>query len=73
MRDKVQAMSSEAKASAGIIGSLPLFVMAALSFLATDYVALLFTTSTGNFMLAISVVVMGTGVLVMRKMINFDM
>jgi tight adherence protein B len=73
MRDKVQAMSSEAKASAGIIGSLPLFVMGALSFLATDYVALLFTTSTGRFMLAISVVIMGTGVMVMRKMINFDM
>jgi len=73
MRDKVQAMSSEAKASAGIIGSLPLFVMAALSFLAPEYVGLLFTTSTGNFMLAICVVVMGCGVLVMRKMINFDM
>ena len=73
MRDKVQAMSSEAKASAGIIGSLPLFVMGALSFLATDYVALLFTTSTGNFLLAISAVIMGCGVLVMRKMINFDM
>jgi tight adherence protein B len=73
MKDKVQAMSSEAKASAGIIGSLPLFVMAALSFLATDYVALLFTTETGNFLLAISAVVMGTGVMVMRKMINFDM
>ncbi len=73
MRDKVQAMSSEAKASAGIIGSLPLFVMAALSFLATEYVALLFTTVPGRFMLAICVVVMGCGVLVMRKMINFDM
>jgi tight adherence protein B len=73
MRDKVQAMSSEAKASAAIIGSLPLFVMGALAFLAYDYVSLLFTTSSGNFMLAISVVVMGTGVLVMRKMINFDM
>jgi tight adherence protein B len=73
MKDKVAAMSSEAKASAGIIGSLPLFVMAALSFLASDYVALLFTTETGNFLLAISVVVMGTGVMVMRKMINFDM
>jgi tight adherence protein B len=73
MKDKVQAMSSEAKASAGIIGSLPLFVMGALSFLAPDYVALLFTTSTGRFMLAICVVVMGSGVLVMRKMINFDM
>jgi tight adherence protein B len=73
MRDKVQAMSSEAKASAGIIGSLPICVMAALSILATDYVALLFTTKAGNFMLAISLVIMGTGVLVMRKMINFDM
>ncbi len=73
MKDKVAAMSSEAKASAGIIGSLPLCVMGALSFLAPDYVALLFTTKAGNFMLAISVVVMGTGVLVMRKMINFDM
>ncbi|HVZ01785.1 MAG TPA: type II secretion system F family protein [Dongiaceae bacterium] len=73
MKDKVQAMSSEAKASAGIIGSLPLCVMGALSFLAPDYVSLLFTTKAGNFMLAISLVVMGTGVLVMRKMINFDM
>lgn len=73
MKDKVQAMSSEAKASAGIIGSLPLFVMGALSFLAPDYVALLFITSTGRFMLAICVVVMGCGVMVMRKMINFDM
>ena len=73
MKDKVQAMSSEAKASAGIIGSLPLFVMGALTFLAPDYVALLFTTDTGNFLLAICVVVMGCGVMVMRKMINFDM
>jgi tight adherence protein B len=73
MKDKVQAMSSEAKASAGIIGSLPLFVMGALTFLAPDYVALLFTTDTGNFLLAICVVIMGTGVMVMRKMINFDM
>ena len=73
MRDKVQAMSSEAKASAAIIGSLPICVMGALSVLAYDYVALLFTTKAGNFMLAISLVIMGTGVLVMRKMINFDM
>jgi tight adherence protein B len=73
MRDKVSAMSSEAKASAGIIGALPICVCAALAFLAPDYIALLFTTSPGKFMLAISLVIMGTGVLVMRKMINFDM
>jgi tight adherence protein B len=73
MRDKVAAMSSEAKASAGIIGSLPLVVMGALSFLAPDYVALLFTTGPGKFMLGLCIVIMGTGVMVMRKMINFDM
>jgi tight adherence protein B len=73
MRDKVSAMSSEAKASAGIIGALPLVVMGALSFLAPDYVALLFTTKPGNFMLGLCIVIMGTGVMVMRKMINFDM
>jgi len=73
MKDKVQAMSSEAKASAGIIGSLPLCVMGALSVLAPEYVGLLFTRSAGQIMLAICVIVMFTGVLVMRKMINFDM
>ncbi|HEY4162793.1 MAG TPA: type II secretion system F family protein [Dongiaceae bacterium] len=73
MRDKVSAMSSEAKASASIIGSLPLLVMAALSFLAFDYVSLLFTTKTGNFLLFIGAATMTMGVLVMRKMINFDM
>jgi tight adherence protein B len=73
MRDKVQAMSSEAKASAGIIGSLPILVMAVLWFMAHDYVELLFTRSSGNFMLFICAVSMGLGILVMRKMINFDM
>jgi tight adherence protein B len=73
MRDKVKAMSSEAKASAGIIGSLPLLVMAALAFLAPEYVGLLFTTDTGNFLLFIGGATMTMGVLVMRKMINFDM
>jgi tight adherence protein B len=47
--------------------------MGALFFLARDYMMLLFTTSSGNFMLALSCVIMGTGVMVMRKMINFDM
>jgi tight adherence protein B len=73
MRDKVQAMSSEAKASAGIIGSLPIAVMAVLWFMAQDYVSLLFTRSSGNFMLFLCGLSMGLGILVMRKMINFDM
>jgi tight adherence protein B len=72
MRDKVQAMSSEAKASAGIIGSLPVFVSALLGFVAPEYISLLFTTSTGNWILAGCAMVMSFGVFVMRRMIAFE-
>ena len=73
MRDKVQAMSSEAKSSAGIIGSLPIIVGAMLGVIAPQYIGQLFTTDTGHMLLAVSLAVMGLGVLVMRQMINFDM
>ena len=72
MRDKIRALSSEAKSSAGIIGSLPFAVGAILSFIAPDYVAILFTTSAGNWCVFAGFIIMGIGVMVMRKMINFD-
>ena len=37
-----------------------------------QYISLLFTTLTGNFVLAACAVWMAMGSLVMRKMINFD-
>jgi tight adherence protein B len=72
MRDKIRALSSEAKSSAGIIGSLPFAVGAILSFIAPDYVAILFTTSAGNWCVFAGFIIMGIGIMVMRKMINFD-
>lgn len=72
MRDKIQAMSSEAKASAGIIGALPVVVSGMLGIVAPEYISLLFTTSAGNWILTGCAVVMSTGVLVMRGMINFE-
>ena len=71
LRAKVQAVSMEAKASAGIIGSLPLIVMAGVSVANPDYMEILFTHPTGHMILAGSAVVMLTGVFVMRWMINF--
>ena len=65
-------MSQEAKASAGIIGSLPLIVMALVYLSSPGYIALLFTTETGNLILGVSGFWMFLGVMVMRKMINFD-
>ena len=72
MRDKVKALSSEAKASASIIGSLPFAVAGILSFIAPDYVSLLVTTNVGNWCLVIGFCSFAIGIGVMRKMINFD-
>jgi len=68
---KIKAMSSEAKASALIIGSLPPGVMGIVYLTTPAYIALLFTEHLGNLMLAGCVFWMGLGIAVMRKMINF--
>lgn len=72
MQAKIKAMSSEAKSSAGIIGALPVFVTGAIYVTTPDYIGLLFTTTSGNIILAVSGFWMLMGILVMRKMINFD-
>jgi tight adherence protein B len=72
MRAKIQAMSQEAKASAAIIGALPIAVMILVYLTSPQYISLLFTNSLGHLMLAGSAVWMTIGVLVMKKMINFD-
>jgi tight adherence protein B len=72
MKAKVQALSMEAKASAVIIGALP-FVVAFLVYLSSPtYIMPLFTTSVGNLILGCSGVWMSIGILVMRKMMNFE-
>ncbi len=72
MRAKIKAFSAEAKASAGIIGSLPPAVAGLLYLTSPQYISLLFTTTGGHVVLAISAIWMGIGIIVMRAMINFD-
>jgi tight adherence protein B len=71
LEGKIKAMSSEAKASAMIIGALPPGVMAIVYITTPKYIALLFTEKVGNLMLAACVIWMSVGIMVMRKMINF--
>jgi len=71
LQGKIKAMSSEAKASAMIIGSLPPGVMGIVYLTAPNYIMKLFTEKSGNLMLAGCVIWMGIGIMVMRKMINF--
>jgi tight adherence protein B len=72
MSGKIRAMSAEAKSSAGIIGSLPIIVAILVWFTSPDYIALLFTTLAGNVVLVCCGLWMFFGIMVMRKMINFD-
>jgi tight adherence protein B len=72
LKDKIQSLSSEAKASAMIIGSLPFFVATLLYLVNPNYMSILFTTSTGHVLITAGLTWMGLGVLVMAKMISFD-
>ena len=72
MAEKIQAMSTEAKASAAIIGALPPIVMLLVYLTTPDYISLLWTHPTGQLMLVGCAIWMSMGILVMKKMINFD-
>jgi len=72
MKLKIKAMSSEAKASAGIIGSLPFIVAILVSLTSPTYLLPLVQTPTGEMWLGIAAVLLTMGVLIMRKMVAFD-
>jgi tight adherence protein B len=72
MKAKIQAMSMEAKASATIIGALPIAVMGLVWITSPSYIDLLWTDPFGQAMIGCCAAWMLIGVLVMRKMINFD-
>jgi tight adherence protein B len=72
MREKIKAMSSEATASASIIGALPVVVMVLVLVTTPKYMMVMFTDDRGHFMLLICGVVMSIGIFVMKRMISFN-
>ena len=72
MRQKVVALSQEAKYSAGIIGALPFLIMVMMYVISPGYLLPLFETTLGNIALLVALAWMGVGALVMRTMISFD-
>lgn len=71
LREKIKALSAEAKMSAIIIGALPIVVAVLVTVASPEYMADLYYTSTGQRNIVIGAVMMVMGMLVMRKMINF--
>jgi len=72
MKQKVKAMSSEAKASAGIIGSLPFLMAGLVSLVTPSYLLPLVSSPIGYFWLGVATLLMATGIFVMNRMIQFD-
>ncbi len=72
MKAKVKAMSSEAKASAIIIGALPIFVVGAVSVISPQYLSPLITTNAGLLCLGAAGLMLAMGIFVMNRMIQFD-
>ena len=72
MADKVKSLSSEAKSSAGIIGSLPFLMTGLLYLVNPEYLTPLFTADLGKIMIAGGLVWMSVGIFIMKQMINFE-
>ena len=72
MRLKVKAMSSEARASAMIIGSLPFIMCALISFINPRYMSTLFVDPRGWIMIAIGLSSLLVGLFIMAKMVRFE-
>ena len=71
MGEKIKALSSEAVASAGIIGSMPPVVAILVSITTPSYMLLMFTDFRGQIMLLVGGTWMAIGIFVMKRMISF--
>jgi tight adherence protein B len=69
---KIKAMSSEAKASAWIIGLLPIIMFGVLTLLNGEYMGAFFTDLRLQMITAGGLTWMGIGVYIMSQMINFE-
>jgi tight adherence protein B len=72
MQQKVRAMSSEARASTMILGSLPFVVTAILLMTSPGYIRTLFIDPRGIMLVGLAVVMLCTGIGIMVKMAKFE-
>ncbi len=72
MKLKIKAMSSEAKASAYIVGALPFFVFAIVWYMNPEYVAGFFVETRLMVAGGGALIWMGIGAFIMKQMISFE-
>lgn len=72
MKLKINALASEARASAYILGGLPFAMVAILEVLSPGYTQPLFTDDTGILLSIMALISISVGGLVMFKMVRFE-
>lgn len=72
MKLKITALSSEARASAYIVGALPFFVFGALTLVSPEYLTPLYDDYRGNMAVAIAGGMMAFGAFIMKRMTQFE-
>ncbi len=72
MKLKIKALSSEAKASAWIVGCLPFIMLGVIMLLNYDYGIVLFTHAKAQIAGIVALVWMSFGVFIMSRMISFE-
>lgn len=73
LQAKIKAMSSEARMSAWIIGSIPVLLVGGVSVLSPGFLQPLFATDVGNLILIGCIIWMAMGFFVMRAMMQVDL
>ena len=72
MKLKIKALSSEARASAYIVGALPFLMFFAINAVNPGYTDVFFTDPRGMMLGGVALGMIGIGAFVMYKMVNFD-
>ncbi len=72
LRLRIKAMTSEGRATALILGSLPLFVFGAIHLTSPEYLLPLFNTQPGNIILATSAGLVGLAGFIVHNMLQID-
>jgi tight adherence protein B len=72
MQQKVRAMSSEARASTAILGSLPFVVTTILFLTSPTYIKTLFNDPRGMMLIGLAIGMLVTGISIMVKMAKFE-
>lgn len=73
MRGHVKALTGQARMGGYVVGGLPFFLAGGMAAVNAGYLAPMFKTTMGNYLLGMAIVLQLLGVLVMKKIINIKM